>query len=282
MSPTRLAAGAGGADGDRPVVTKSDLVDAYSALGVRRGGLLLVHSSLSSLGMVRGGEHAVIDALLEVVGPHGLLAMPTHTWSTVNAEQPVFHETLSPSVTGRITEALRHRPSAVRSRHPTHSVAAIGPDAVDYCRGHELFSTPCSRSSPYGRVVEAAGQVLLIGVGLDSFTLMHAFEEWAEIPWLFNRVEALFVLTASGSTLTVASQRHTNDPYYEERDFPSLEPVLRDGTAMRCAQVGNATLRLVDAAKASELLLPLIRANPDIVLGPKEAGEPRAAGDRPR
>jgi aminoglycoside 3-N-acetyltransferase len=81
----------------------SDLAASFAEVGVRRGGALLVHSSLSSLGMVQGGEHVVIDALLEAVGPDGLLIMPTHTWSTVHAAQPVFHEQLSPSVTGRIT-----------------------------------------------------------------------------------------------------------------------------------------------------------------------------------
>jgi aminoglycoside 3-N-acetyltransferase len=249
----------------------SDLAASFAEVGVRRGGALLVHSSLSSLGMVHGGEHVVIDALLEAVGPDGLLIMPTHTWSTVHAAQPVFHERLTPSVTGRITETFRHRPSAVRSRHPTHSVAALGAGAAQFCAGHELWSTPCSRSSPYGRLVEAGGHVLMIGVGLESFTLMHGIEEWAEVPWLFNRVETLHVICADGTIRTVTSRRHTNDPYYEERDFPSLEPRLRAAGAIRSAEAGPATLRLIDAAKAVEVLLPLLRAEPDLVLGPRAA-----------
>jgi aminoglycoside 3-N-acetyltransferase len=251
------------------VLRHSDLAASFAEVGVRHGGVLLVHSSLSSLGIVHGGEHDVIDALLEAVGPDGLLIMPTHTWSTVNAAQPVFHEQLSPSVTGRITEAFRHRSSAVRSRHPTHSVAALGAGAAKFCEGHELWSTPCSRSSPYGRLVEARGHVLMIGVGLESFTLMHGIEEWAEVPWLFNRVENLHVVCADGTVRAVVSRRHTNDPYYEERDFPSLEPLLSEAGAIRYAEAGPATLRLIDAAKAAEVLLPLLREQPDLVLGPR-------------
>jgi aminoglycoside 3-N-acetyltransferase len=262
---------------DGPVLDKSDLLRCFAEVGVRPGGTLLAHSSLSSFGAVRGAEHTVIDALLEAVGPDGLLAMPTHTWSTVSARQPVFHQQLSPSITGRITESFRLRPSAVRSLHPTHSVAAIGSDAAEFCCGHELYSTPCSRASPYGRLVARGGQVLMLGVGLDSLTLMHGIEEWAEVPWLFNRVETLHVITSSGSVLTVLSRRHTNDPFYEERDFPSLEPVLKQSGAIRYGAAGNATIRLIDAQRCTDLIMPLLEENPDLVLGPRVVG-PQARG----
>jgi aminoglycoside 3-N-acetyltransferase len=192
-----------------------------------------------------------------------------HTWSTVSAAQPVFHERLSPSITGRITESFRLRPSAVRSLHPTHSVAAIGPGAPEYCRGHEVYSTPCGRSSTHGRTVSASRQVPLVGVGLEAFTLAHGIEEWAEVPWLFNRVETLYVITGSGSVLTVTARRHTDDPYYQDRDFPSLEPLLRQADAIRYGTAGRATIRLIEAAPATDVLLPLIRENPDLVLGPR-------------
>ena len=253
------------------MVDKADLLRCFGEIGVHSGGTLLVHSSLSSFGTVRGAEHTVIDALLEAVGPRGVLAVPTHTWSTVGATQPVFHESLSPSVTGRITESFRHRPSAVRSLHPTHSVAAIGHGAKEFCEGHELYSTPCSRSSPYGRLVAAGGQVLMLGVGLDSLTLMHGIEEWAEVPWLFNRTETLHVITKNQEVLTVTARRHTNDPYFEERDFPSLEPLLGQAGAIKYGTAGEATVRLIDAARTVDVLLPLLKETPDLVLGPRAA-----------
>jgi aminoglycoside 3-N-acetyltransferase len=261
---------------DAPVLEKSDLIRCFEEIGVRTGGTLLVHSSLSSFGYVHGAEHTVIDALLDVVGPAGLLVMPTHTWDTVSAAQPVFHEQLSPSITGRITETFRRRPTAVRSLHPTHSVAALGSGAREYCIGHELYSTPCSRSSPYGRLVTSNGQVLMLGVGLDCLTLLHGIEEWAEVPWLFNRVETLHVITREQATLTVVSRRHTNDRYYEERDFPSLEPTLRKAGAIAYSTAGNATIRLIDAARTTDTLLPLLRENPDLVLGPRARAQPAA------
>jgi aminoglycoside 3-N-acetyltransferase len=272
--PPATYTGDGQEAADPAVLDKTDLMGCFEEIGVRPGGTLLVHSSLSSFGTVRGAEHTVIDAVLETVGPDGLVAMPTHTWSTVNAAQPVFHERLSPSVTGRITESFRLRPPAVRSLHPTHSVAAIGSGAHEFCADHERYSTPCARQSPYGRLVAAHGQVLMLGVGLDCLTLMHGIEEWAEVPWLFNRVENLHVITATGAVLTMASRRHTDDPYYEERDFPSLEPLLQQAGAISYGTAGRATLRLIDAAMAVDTLLPLVQANPDLVLGRRVIGQP--------
>lgn len=254
-----------------PTTTTRTLLDALRELGVEAGSTMLVHSSLSSLGWVEGGEHAVIDALLQAVGPAGLLVMPTHTWATVHQDQPVFHETLSPSTVGRVTESFRRRPGVRRSLHPTHSVAACGPGADDFIAGHERYATPCPPPSPYGQLVERKGKVLLLGVGLDRCTLIHGFEEWADVPWLFNRTESLSVVTARGNILSVPSRRHTNDPYYEERNFPSLEPLFQKAGAILYGRAGSAVLRLIDAALAAEHLVPAISRNPDIVLGPRAA-----------
>ena len=59
--------------------TVASLVRDLAALGVERGGVAIVHSSLSALGWVAGGPQSVVEALLEVVGPDGPIVMPTHS-----------------------------------------------------------------------------------------------------------------------------------------------------------------------------------------------------------
>lgn len=251
--------------GQRPRVTRADITAGLSGIGLPRGATVLVHSSLSAFGYVEGGEDAVIDALLDAVGSRGLVVVPTHTWGTVGARQPVFHVDLSPSIVGRITETFRHRPVAVRSEHPTHSVAAIGAGAAEFVEGHARSTTPCAPDTPYGRLAKAHGWVLLLGVNLSRLTLMHGFEEWAPVPWVFDRMETLYTILDDGRILTVPSYRHTADPACA-RDYPALEPLLMARGAMRLGTIGAATIRLIDAGAAAELLVPMLRKRPDLFL----------------
>ncbi|WP_338861075.1 AAC(3) family N-acetyltransferase [Mycetohabitans rhizoxinica] len=59
--------------------TRSSLARQLAEGGVTAGSTILVHSSLSSLGWVAGAAVAVIQALMDCIGPNGTLVMPTHT-----------------------------------------------------------------------------------------------------------------------------------------------------------------------------------------------------------
>jgi len=59
--------------------TVESLSSDLRALGVRPGDLVLAHSSASNLGFVVGGAQAIVQALLDVIGPDGTLVVPAHT-----------------------------------------------------------------------------------------------------------------------------------------------------------------------------------------------------------
>ena len=241
-----------------------DLRAAFTDVGLQLGDTVLVHSALRRLGPVDGGADAVIDALLATVGTEGTVAVPTHTWAVVNERQPVFHQTLTPSNVGALTNVFRKRRDAVRSLHPTHSIAAIGPRAVDLTIGHEADETPCARDGAYGRLAACGAKVLIIGVGLECCTFFHGCEEWAGMPWAYRkRPVQLYSIPESGGPIPVTMHQH----FVHTWDFyPRLEPLLVDAGCLRVARFGGCELRLLDAGAGAAWLVERLRDDPSIIL----------------
>ena len=254
-------------------VTRDDIAAGLRALGVAAGGPLLVHSSLSSFGHVEGGADTVIDALLAAVAPGETVAVPTLTHGDVNASQPVFDYRTTPCCVGRIPETFRLRPDALRSLHPTHSCAAIGPRSEELLRDHERDVTPCGGRSPYQRLMRWGGKIVFLGVGLGVNTSFHALEELACVPWLFDRFEPLSTVDRHGHLQPAPSRRHSD---VMRRDFEKMEPVLIEAGALVKGPIGAAEVRIVDAAAMQRTVAPLLARDPFLLLAPQEAKRERA------
>ena len=153
------------------MVSREQLISDLNALGLERGMDVMVHSSLSKVGHVIGGANAVVNALLAVIGKKGTLMMPSFN----HGAALVFNSTTTPTTNGAIPDAMWRRPDAVRSLHPTHAVAAIGPKAEAFCRDH-LGIGIWEQDSPIGRLIHGGGYILSLGVTHDATTAYHVAE----------------------------------------------------------------------------------------------------------
>ncbi len=246
-------------------ITQADIVSGLRSLGLRAGDHALVHSSLSSFGHVEGGADTVIDALLQTVGTRGTVLVPTLTGSESLSPDnpPVFDPLGTPCWTGRIPETFRRRAEAIRSLHPTHSVAAIGPDAAALTDDHVNSLTPCDYASPYGKLAaDERGCVLLIGVDHQSNTTMHHVEEIVGAAYHMQTGLARARILVNGQEMVRHMLLHA---YGTPRQFNVMEPVYIERGIQHTGQIGAATLRLIRAGAMVEITAQALRASPRIL-----------------
>ncbi len=236
-------------------LTKDDIVRGLRALGVGPGMTIMVHSALSALGRVEGGAQTLIEALIEAVQPGGTVAMPAMSGGGV------FDLETSASNVGSVTEAFRHYPGVTRSFHPSHSACAIGPK-TDYLLRDVLDQpTAVGSESPWGRLSRLPeGYVLLLGVDQDRSTLLHHPEELVRPPYL-SPIEREY--RAEDGSVGTKTLELFPGPH---RDFLGLEPLLREGKAMRIGKVGKAVARLMHAGTTVEIVVDALRKDPAAVL----------------
>jgi aminoglycoside 3-N-acetyltransferase len=194
--------------------------------------------------------------------------MPAMSWRTVTPANPVFDELGTPSHVGILAEIFRLRHATHRSLHPTHSVSARGRLAAPLTARHHLDDTPCSPNSPYGLAAHEAAHVLMIGVGLERSTAIHAAEEKiAPEIYLLPRGEAeLYRCRArDGATHEVRLRRHRK----LNRDFPQFEsPLVETGLALRGEVAGVPFLALAQRDLLAEVEAALVRDPRAIIAAP--------------
>lgn len=243
-------------------------------LGLATGDVVLVHSSMRGLGHIDGGPNAVIDALLHAVGPTGTVLFPTLTGTMSNLPEnpPKINLASTPCWTGLIPETARQHPNAVRSIHPTHSIVALGANQQQWTSGHELGHSPCDQASPYFRLMEQGGKILLLGgVDHDSNTSLHCIEEIAAVPYhLQDDVTNGSVRMPSGETVTVSNQLHLWQNRYSHlnllRNFNVVSDPLIAAGYQASATIGETDSTLIDARGMREVLLRMLAKDPLFLL----------------
>lgn len=236
-----------------------ELSNLLKDLGVKPGDTLMVHASLRSLGEAMPAD-IVIAGLRRALGTGGTLAMPTLSYEAVNADQTMFDTEDTPSCVGSLSEVFRRQQGVVRSLHPTHSAAAIGPNTSDLLVGHENDHTPCGEHSPFARLPRLGGRILFLGCDMSVNTSMHAMEEQVMPPYLLQDEPVDFILTDGRGRQVTSSVRCHNFEGYRQR-YDRLESLL-PADAIKRGQLLAADCMLVDAQAAWEAGLKALKQDP--------------------
>lgn len=168
-------------------LTQEDIEIGLRTLGLGRGDVVEVHSSLSSFGHVEGGAKTVIAALMQVVGQDGALVMSAYP---VSPAIPLAAEEQSRGITwkvrklaenadektgmGAIVDAFQQRPDVIGGQG-LHRVCAWGRDAQLHSHGYE-------------HLLDLNGWTLLLGVNIHRSSSMHIAEKNVPIPEKIRRI----------------------------------------------------------------------------------------------
>lgn len=218
----------------------------------------MVHASMRRVG---GRAEHLVEQLLSVLGPRGTLCAYVDFLPTDAV--PFFDVERSPAMDdhGVLAEVIRRWPGAVRSANPGASVAAIGAQAAWLCAGHPL-NYGYGEGSPFAKLVERDGKVLLLGSDFDHVTLVHHAEHLAELP--NKRVITSDIACAPTGAVVRIEEFDTSEPVVAGMPEDSIARITRAfieaGHAVR-GQVGTAQAFVLPARPFTRFAVDWLESN---------------------
>ena len=216
---------------------------------------------MSKIGYVDGGSKTIVDALSETIGETGTLLFPSFPASGRNRdyleELPFFDVKNTTSKMGSITEYFRQLDNVSRSMHPTDSVCAKGPLADYYTNSHYAQLTPYNEFSPFRKLCNKRGKILMLGTTLNgACTNLHTLEDALDFkfPVYDEKIYSVKIIDSEGKKSEVKTKVH-NPEYSARRNCDALKPMFERENVLINGMIGEAKSMLIDADKMLESMI---------------------------
>ena len=237
------------------MITKEQILFQLSSMNAPQEGIVLMHSSLRSVGNIEGGAQVLLDTLIEYfTAKGGLFCIPTHTANNFFEGKEIALD-VSDNMTDLgafATIALRDG-RGIRSENPILSMVVFGDrkKAEDFIKNDAFVTTPTAPESCYGKLTSQNGHILLVGVGQEKNTYLHCVGEMLNLPDRMDDVEKCAnVKRSTGEivkrTMRLYRCRCANDV---SKRFPKYEVAFRYHGCIIDGFIGNAPTQLCSAAK---------------------------------
>jgi aminoglycoside 3-N-acetyltransferase len=235
-------------------------------LGLTAGQPVVVHAALRAVGPVDGGADTVIRALLETLGSRGTLLFPNlnipHEFTAANPPRFDLQKDPIRQRLGILPQVFKESHAREFSRHATHAMMGAGPHCAGLFAGHELAGLPCGPGTPWWRLGEIGGAILLLGATQQNNTSIHGPEE-AHANYQLSAEMIEGVVIDRGVEHRVASRLHR---WGNRSDFSRINPWLEKAGGLRRGRVGDAECLLVDAKIFQAQTVARLRADPRFLL----------------
>lgn len=240
------------------------IFEDLTQLQIQRDDTVLLHSSYRSLGSDRPKAKAFLQIILDYLH-QGTLILPTLTYLHTTAQNPCFDQRKTQSCVGYLTEVFRTEFPSLRSLHPTHSVCALGKNALALTRDHIRDDTPCGPHSPFALLPKYQGKVLLLGCDLNRNTFLHAVEELIEPVYLFGKPLNYTLISEAGTSEDKVYRTHGFDGW--EIRFDRILDTTDDNWIVQ-GKVLEAHCYVMDTVTLQNRALEKMKTEPCYFAGP--------------
>lgn len=251
---------------DKPTATRTEIAGAIRELGLEAGDCVMVHSGLKGFGYVEGGPDALVDAVLDVIGPGGTAVFPTFTGKYTEDFDKPLEEFI---YTGTIPKTARARDDFVKSYHPLYSICAKGPMAEEMCELSDRYIFAAADRKFLHVMGERGGKALLMGVDQNNNSSVHLIEEFADMEYKVQDKDHWSLTTEDFLGMPPEKQAElrrltsgTNLDYGTVATFNAMDDLLKREGLITFGKVGNATLRLMKIADLVRVGLEEAKRNP--------------------
>ena len=237
-------------DEEKNMLTKAEIHEFLKNLGIKKSDTVLVHTSMKAIGEVEGGCDGLIDGFTSYL-TEGLFLVPTHTWANVNESQPIYDVRATIPCIGALPTTAAFRKDGVRSLHPTHSITGFGKRAEEFLRGEENATSPCFPGGAWARLYDEDTKILMLGVGLDKLTYIHAVDEMIDLPNRLSAEKRLTVIDKNGGSREIVYRSHSRAT---SQYFVNYQKPFDYYKALEYSTLGNAPVISVNAKLITEIL----------------------------
>lgn len=252
------------------------LREKLEAAGVVRGSNLLVHASMEKVltawpepddgtpTNALGYAQALINMMLDAVGPEGCLLMPTESKLAGSTVKQYLHGTLFdyqvyPSSRGLLSELFRRQEATLRSAMPWYNISAQGKEAEYFLKDHAKAAPyPMGPNSPWFRMLEGDTKILFLDVPFGKNTISRIPEnthhEVFRHPIYYDRPLDLKYLDWDRQEKTVSFYaRVIGNQAFELEKWAGY--INQKEEIYFCEPLGESTVRWVDAGRQQHHLM---------------------------
>ena len=247
--------------------TKEDIIAQLKEMKAPTDSVVLVHTSLRSVGQIEGGAQTLLDALIEYfTNDGGLLCVPTHTWHNFGKDFMLDMEKTDTAL-GAFSDIAASDTRGVRSEHPTHSMMVFGDrkKAEEFVKDEPYITSYTSPDSCYGKLYKMGGYIMLVGVAHNRNTYLHAVEEMLKVPDRMKDTPTRFRIRKKSGEVVERELYTFKCSFIGDISlrFVKYETPFRYHRCITDGFVGNAPTQLCDAVKMKETMELIFKNSKD-------------------